>query len=90
MEIFLLVAMVGALASIVGWVWLVILGFSEGIGWGLGGLCPGPGLVSAAAGSGSALAFVIAMLVGMALAPRFKPRATSKGIHHAVSPAVRR
>ena len=44
-----------------------------GIGWGLGGLCPGPGLVSAAAGSGSAIAFVIAMLVGMLLASRFKP-----------------
>ena len=44
-----------------------------GIGWGLGGLCPGPGLVSAAAGSGSAIAFVIAMLVGMVAASRFKP-----------------
>jgi uncharacterized protein len=36
-----------------------------GIGWGLGGLCPGPALVAAAAGSQSALLFVIAMLVGM-------------------------
>ena len=44
-----------------------------GIGWGIGGLCPGPGLVSAAAGSGSAIAFVIAMLVGMVIASRFKP-----------------
>jgi hypothetical protein len=36
-----------------------------GIGWGLGGLCPGPGIVSAAGGSLPALAFVAAMLAGM-------------------------
>ncbi len=36
-----------------------------GAGWGLGGLCPGPGLVAAAAGSGTGVLFVTAMLVGM-------------------------
>lgn len=36
-----------------------------GVGWGLGGLCPGPGIVAAASGSRSAIAFVAAMLVGM-------------------------
>jgi uncharacterized protein len=36
-----------------------------GIGWGLGGLCPGPALVAAAAGSSTGLLFVAAMLVGM-------------------------
>jgi len=36
-----------------------------GVGWGLGGLCPGPGLVAAAAGSSTGLLFVGAMLVGM-------------------------
>ena len=36
-----------------------------GIGWGLGGLCPGPGIVAAASGSTSAMAFVLAMLAGM-------------------------
>ena len=36
-----------------------------GIGWSLGGLCPGPGLVAAAAGSATGLAFVGAMLAGM-------------------------
>ena len=36
-----------------------------GIGWGLGGYCPGPALVTAA-GGGQALLFVAAMLVGMA------------------------
>lgn len=41
-----------------------------GIGWGLGGLCPGPALVSAASGSTAALAFVAAMLAGMLLQHR--------------------
>lgn len=36
-----------------------------GVGWGLGGLCPGPALVAAASGSFSAIAFVGAMLAGM-------------------------
>ncbi|HTE50300.1 MAG TPA: YeeE/YedE family protein [Kofleriaceae bacterium] len=36
-----------------------------GIGWGLGGFCPGPGLVAAASGNGTALVFVAAMLAGM-------------------------
>lgn len=36
-----------------------------GIGWGLGGFCPGPGLVAAASGSAAGLAFVVAMLAGM-------------------------
>ena len=41
-----------------------------GIGWGLGGLCPGPGIVAAAAGSVSAIAFVLAMSAGMYLRHR--------------------
>ena len=36
-----------------------------GIGWGLGGLCPGPAIVGAASGSTTGLAFVAAMLAGM-------------------------
>jgi len=38
-----------------------------GVGWGLGGFCPGPSLVSAAAGQGGALLFVAAMLAGMVI-----------------------
>jgi hypothetical protein len=45
-----------------------------GIGWGLGGLCPGPGLVAAAGGSTAALAFVGAMLAGMLLQNRLARR----------------
>lgn len=36
-----------------------------GIGWGLAGFCPGPALVALGTGSGPALVFVAAMLVGM-------------------------
>jgi uncharacterized membrane protein YedE/YeeE len=38
-----------------------------GVGWGLAGYCPGPALVSIAAGVDTALVFGVAMLVGMAL-----------------------
>jgi len=40
------------------------------IGWGLSGLCPGPALTSLGLGSAGALAFIPAMLAGMALARR--------------------
>ena len=36
-----------------------------GIGWGVAGFCPGPGLVTLGMGEGKALAFVLAMLGGM-------------------------
>jgi uncharacterized membrane protein YedE/YeeE len=36
-----------------------------GVGWGLGGFCPGPGLVSAGGGSLGALVFVAGMTIGM-------------------------
>jgi uncharacterized protein len=36
-----------------------------GIGWGLAGFCPGPGFVALGSGTTQAVAFVIAMLVGM-------------------------
>ncbi len=36
-----------------------------GIGWALGGYCPGPGIVSVASGAPNALAFVAFTLVGM-------------------------
>lgn len=38
-----------------------------GVGWGLGGYCPGPALVSVVTGQTGPLVFVGAMLAGMAL-----------------------
>lgn len=38
-----------------------------GIGWGLAGICPGPALVTLAAGIPQAVVFVIGMLAGMQL-----------------------
>ncbi|MBV8660315.1 MAG: YeeE/YedE family protein [Burkholderiales bacterium] len=38
-----------------------------GVGWGLGGICPGPAVVGAALGRVDFLIFVMAMLAGMAL-----------------------
>jgi uncharacterized membrane protein YedE/YeeE len=38
-----------------------------GIGWGVAGFCPGPALVALGMGEAKALAFVIAMLLGMVL-----------------------
>jgi uncharacterized membrane protein YedE/YeeE len=44
---------------------LVIGSLLFGIGWGLAGFCPGPALVSMAAGQEKALIFVAAMGLGM-------------------------
>lgn len=38
-----------------------------GVGWGIAGYCPGPGVVSLAGGYAAAIVFVGAMLAGMAL-----------------------
>ena len=59
---------------------LVIGALLFGAGWGLAGFCPGPALVSMAAGQSKALLFVAAMLAGMVvfeLADRYlhQPRA---------------
>lgn len=45
-----------------------------GIGWGLGGFCPGPALASCGAGMKAALLFVPAMLAGMGLVRLFDLR----------------
>lgn len=46
---------------------LVLGSLTFGAGWGLAGFCPGPGVVSMAAGEPKALVFVLAMLAGMAV-----------------------
>ena len=48
-----------------------------GIGWGLGGLCPGPALTLLTVAPAQAVTFVVAMVVGM-LAFRLLPAAAPK------------
>lgn len=46
--------------------WRLLIGAALfGAGWGIAGFCPGPGLVSMAAGQPKAVVFVVAMLAGM-------------------------
>lgn len=49
-----------------------------GIGWGIAGFCPGPGLVALGAGRPEALVFVAAMLAGMALYEAFEARRAAR------------
>lgn len=49
-----------------------------GIGWGLSGFCPGPALTSLGLGAPGTLAFVPAMLVGMAAARWLAGRQTER------------
>lgn len=50
-----------------------------GVGWGLGGFCPGPGIVSLVGGAVSSLVFVVSMLASMALTAKLEVRASSHG-----------
>ena len=45
-----------------------------GIGWGVAGFCPGPGLVGLGMGEVKALVFVAAMLIGMVVFELFEKR----------------
>jgi uncharacterized protein len=49
---------------------LIVGGVLFGIGWGIGGFCPGPALVAMGSGLGSAWLFVVAMVAGMVLHDR--------------------
>jgi len=46
---------------------LIIGSLVFGIGWGLSGFCPGPAVVSAAAGQPKAWIFFVSMMAGMAI-----------------------
>jgi uncharacterized protein len=46
-----------------------------GIGWGIAGLCPGPGLVALGMGQPKAAVFVLAMLAGMGIFELLENRA---------------
>ncbi len=46
---------------------LVIGSLLFGVGWGMGGFCPGPGITALGTGNIKAFVFVIAMVAGMAV-----------------------
>ncbi len=46
---------------------LVLGSLTFGIGWGIAGICPGPGIVGVGAGEIKAIVFVAAMIAGMIL-----------------------
>ena len=50
---------------------LITGGVLFGVGWGIGGFCPGPALVALGSGMGSAGIFVAAMLIGMLIHDKF-------------------
>lgn len=50
---------------------LVIGSLIFGAGWGIAGFCPGPAIVALGAGHLKALAFILAMLAGMAICNHF-------------------
>lgn len=55
---------------------LVIGSVLFGLGWGIGGFCPGPAIASLSVGLSQSFLFVIAMLVGMTLHDRVWSRRT--------------
>jgi uncharacterized membrane protein YedE/YeeE len=59
---------------------LLLGAFVFGAGWGLGGYCPGPGIVSLAGGGASALAFVAAMVAGMFVTAKVEAYAAKRHI----------
>ncbi len=48
-----------------------------GVGWGVGGFCPGPGIVAMGAGESKALIFVVSMIAGMAVFELLEKRAAA-------------
>lgn len=58
---------------------LVLGSMLFGMGWGLGGYCPGPGLTSSVSGDVRALVFVATMIAGMLLFKVVEPHLKLKG-----------
>lgn len=44
---------------------LLLGSLAFGVGWGLAGFCPGPGIVASGAGESGAIVFALAMIAGM-------------------------
>lgn len=57
-----------------------------GVGWGLGGFCPGPAIVSVVTGATPVVAFVVAMLASMGAYDWLEARAAARSGFHAVPP----
>ncbi|MGO4909745.1 DUF6691 family protein [Pseudorhodobacter sp. W20_MBD10_FR17] len=53
---------------------IVIGSLLFGMGWGLAGLCPGPAMASATFGGWGGLLFIVAMAVGMYVAPPIRQK----------------
>ncbi|HSI56139.1 MAG TPA: DUF6691 family protein [Ideonella sp.] len=62
---------------------LVLGSLVFGIGWGVAGFCPGPGLVALGMGEGKALVFVVAMLAGMGVFEWLERRRQAARLHPA-------
>ena len=60
---------------------LVIGSVVFGMGWGIAGFCPGPGLVALGMGEVKALVFVVAMLLGMGAFELLERRKQSASLH---------
>jgi uncharacterized membrane protein YedE/YeeE len=58
---------------------LVLGSLAFGIGWGIAGFCPGPGLVALGMGQAKGAVFVAAMLAGMAVFERVERRRAALG-----------
>ena len=56
---------------------LVLGSLLFGMGWGIGGFCPGPGIVAVGAGEVKAVVFVVSMIAGMAVFELLEKRATA-------------
>jgi len=57
-----------------------------GLGWGLSGVCPGPGLLLAAGAGHDALLFAASMLAGMFISDLVRERGAAVGRAEAVAP----
>lgn len=56
-----------------------------GVGWGLGGFCPGPALVSLAGGALSSVVFVASMVLAMAATARLEAHLAARDVRTASS-----
>ena len=54
-----------------------------GVGWGIAGICPGPGLVALGMGEPKALVFVVALLMGMIVFQLLEKRQLRSAPHRA-------